>query len=104
MIKRRAHPGSLSEDRLRHEIERWRERNLRGAFHFRARSAMAFRESFPFSFNFLAMASWMPVSTIRLSEGTQIGGWVCLDVGVGEVAHVRLVWLGAPGSRPLRSG
>jgi hypothetical protein len=27
-------------------------------------SAMAFRESFPFSLSFLAIASWMPVSTI----------------------------------------
>ena len=61
-------------------------------------SAMAFFESLPFSFSFLAMASWMPVSTISSTSDselqvTQIGGRIGLDVGIEEVAHVRLIGL-----------
>ena len=61
-------------------------------------SAMAFLESLPFSFSFRAMASWMPVSMISSvsdsrAQLAQIGRRVGLDVGVEEVAHVRLVGL-----------
>ena len=61
-------------------------------------SAMAFRESLPFSFSFLAMASWMPVLMISsVSDSSprfaQVSGRIGLDVRVEEVPHVRLVGL-----------
>ena len=61
-------------------------------------SAIALRESLPFSLSLRAIASWMPVSTISsvsdmFPQLAQVGRWIGLDVGVEEVAHVRLVGL-----------
>jgi hypothetical protein len=61
-------------------------------------SAIAFGESLPFWLSFLAMASWMPVlmiSSVSDSEPRSPSSRrrVGLDVGVDEVAHVRLVGL-----------
>jgi hypothetical protein len=60
-------------------------------------SAMAFLRELALLVQLAAMASWMPVSTIssvsdsepRLPSFSGVG----LDVGVDEVAHVRLVGL-----------
>ena len=58
-------------------------------------SAMAFRDSLPFSLSFLAMASWIPVLIISSvsdsdSSSPSVGRGVGLHVGVEEVAHVGL--------------
>ena len=61
-------------------------------------SAMAFRESLPFSLSLRAMASWMPVSMMSSVSGTwsrspEVDGWIGLDVGIDQVPHVGLVGL-----------
>jgi len=60
-------------------------------------SAMASCDSLPFV-EFLAMASWIPVSMISSvnESALECSRQICrigLDVGVDEVAHIRLEWL-----------